>query len=114
LPESTNGTPDDAALQARLTALGRSLDGGRESQEAPPPAEDTTLASAMSLGARVLTEFVAGIGVGAVIGWQLDKWLKTSPVFLIVFLTLGTAAGFWNVYRIAAKPSARRNKPGPL
>jgi len=68
----------------------------------------------MSLGFRVLTEFVAGIGVGAVVGWQLDKWLKTSPILLIVFLTLGTAAGFWNVYRIAVKPTAGPRGRGPL
>jgi ATP synthase protein I len=53
---------------------------------------------------------MAGIVVGALIGWQLDIWCKTSPVLLIVFLTLGTAAGFWNVYRIATKPTGR----GPL
>ena len=61
----------------------------------------------MSLGFRVLTEFTAGIVIGAIIGWQLDTWLHTSPILLIIFLVLGTAAGFWNVYRIAAKPTVR-------
>lgn len=64
----------------------------------------------MSLGIRVMSEFVAGVAVGALIGWQLDIWFRTSPVLLIVFLALGTAAGFWNVYRIAVKPAQR----GPL
>ncbi len=59
----------------------------------------------MSLGFRVLSEFVGGVVVGALIGWQLDLWLKTKPIMLIVFLALGTAAGFWNVYRIAVRPT---------
>jgi len=58
----------------------------------------------MSLGFRVLSEFVAAVVVGAFIGWQLDTWLRTSPAFLLIFLLFGTAAGFWNVYRIAVKP----------
>lgn len=112
LAESPNSKADDEALHARLAALDRSLEAsGTAAPEAKTPTEDTTLAGAMSLGARVLTEFVAGVAVGAVIGWQLDKWLHTSPILLIVFLTLGTAAGFWNVYRIAAKPTGSR---GPL
>ena len=101
--------PDDAALHARLDALSTSLDGENIEAKAKAPLEDDkTMAAAMSLGFRVLTEFVAGVGVGALVGWQLDKWLHTSPVLLIVFLTLGTAAGFWNVYRLAAKPTGGR------
>ena len=112
MAETPNSQAEDAALRARLAELDRSLDTRTNAAaERPAPAEDTTLASAMSLGARVLTEFVAGIAVGALIGWQLDKWLHTSPILLIVFLALGAAAGFWNVYRIAAKPTGPR---GPL
>ena len=112
LAETPNSRAEDAALRARLAELDRSLDTDKGSAaDRPAPAEDTTLASAMGLGARVLTEFVAGIAVGALIGWQLDKWLHTSPILLIVFLALGTGAGFWNVYRIAAKPTGPR---GPL
>jgi len=55
----------------------------------------------MGLAVRVLTEFVAAVIVGAVIGWGIDRATGTSPAFLAVFLLLGAAAGFWNVYRIA-------------
>ena len=61
----------------------------------------------MSLGFRVLAEFVAGVVVGGFIGWQIDTWLGTTPFGLIVFLMLGTAAGFWNVYKIAANLGSR-------
>ena len=112
----SDDTPDDAALRARLDTLSKSLGSETAAEEAKSPVEDATLAGAMGLGVRVLTEFVAGIGVGALVGWQLDTWLHTSPLLLIVFLTLGTAAGFWNVYRLAAKPSAGAGgrRRGPL
>ena len=42
---------------------------------------------------------VAATGVGAAIGWWLDKKTGWSPIFLIVFFLLGSAAGFMSVYR---------------
>jgi ATP synthase protein I len=103
---------EDAALRARLDSLSTKLDAHEAEADGTGKSgpADGSLGGAMSLGMRVMTEFVAGIVVGALIGWQLDIWFKTSPVLLIVFLTLGTAAGFWNVYRIAMKPTDR----GPL
>ena len=58
----------------------------------------------MGLAVRVLSEFVAAVLVGAVIGWWIDRAAGTTPAFLIVLLLFGAAAGFWNVYRIAMKP----------
>ena len=55
----------------------------------------------------MLSEFVASVAVGGFIGWQLDRWLHTSPLLLILFIALGTAAGFWSVYRVAAGPGSR-------
>ena len=116
LAAGKDDSSDDAALRARLDTLSRSLDANKAEPEQRAPAEDVTLGSAMSLGARVLTEFVAGVGVGALVGWQLDKWLGTSPALLIVFLALGTGAGFWNVYRLAVRPTpgSRASKRDPL
>jgi ATP synthase protein I len=44
---------------------------------------------------------VAGVAVGALLGWMLDRWLGISPWGLIVFLMLGFAAGVLNVMRAA-------------
>ncbi|ACK52705.1 conserved hypothetical protein [Methylocella silvestris BL2] len=114
-PRSENeGRPDakesadereTAALRSRLDRLSADLGAARE---APPSGgaegsapEVGSIGTAMSLGFRVLAEFVSAVVVGALLGWQLDKWIGTTPLFLLVFLLLGTAAGFWNVYRIA-------------
>jgi ATP synthase protein I len=100
---------DDEGLQARLDRLSSALDAqrqpdGKASEQDGGSLSAGSLGSAMSIGFRVMSEFVAAVIVGAFIGWQLDKWLGTSPVFLLIFLLFGTAAGFWNVYRIAVKP----------
>ncbi len=57
--------------------------------------------SAFARGFRMSTELVAGVVVGALIGWLLDRWLGISPWGLIVFLLFGFAAGVLNVMRAA-------------
>ena len=49
---------------------------------------------------RVATELVAGVVVGTLIGWALDRWLDTSPLFLLVMFFLGAIAGMLNVWRV--------------
>jgi len=57
--------------------------------------------SAFARGFRLSTELVAGVVVGALIGWLLDRWLGISPWGLIVFLLFGFTAGVLNVMRAA-------------
>jgi len=108
--------PDDPEeLKARLAKLTTDLQAQRDSEreqerKAEADLTDKGLGRAMSLGFRVLSELVAGTVVGAVIGWQLDQWLGSSPWLLILFLGFGVAAGFWNVYRLAAPPQGRRGR----
>jgi ATP synthase protein I len=99
---------ESAALRSRLNKLSADLSGSKD-LDAGKGEKDAgfsagPLGEAMNLGFRVTGEFVAAVVVGALIGWPLDKWLGTTPLFLIVFVLFGAAAGFWNVYRIAVKP----------
>ncbi len=59
----------------------------------------------MALGFRLSSELVAGVLVGAALGWGIDRLLSTSPFGLIVFLLLGFAAGVVNVVRSATAAS---------
>jgi ATP synthase protein I len=98
----------DSDIHDRLAKLGRDLDARNAGSEAKPAASfqgPNNIGSAMSTGFRVMSEFVAAVAVGGLIGWQCDRWFGTSPILLILFLILGTAAGFWTVYRIASKPT---------
>jgi ATP synthase protein I len=92
---------DEAALSARLKSLGdrlRHTGAGSHPETGAPPSADP---SALARGFRLSTELVAGVLVGAFIGWLLDRWLGISPWGLIVFLLLGFAAGVLNVIRAA-------------
>lgn len=44
-------------------------------------------------------EMGLSVAVGAGIGYYLDKWLKTEPWLLIIFLVFGVIAGFRSLYR---------------
>ena len=59
---------------------------------------------------KAYAEEESGVLVGAGLGYFLDKLVGTAPIMLIVFLVLGGAAGFLNVYRYVKKEDLRRNK----
>lgn len=49
---------------------------------------------------RVSTELLAGLLVGGALGYGLDRFLETSPWFLLAGLGLGFAAGLRNLSRM--------------
>ena len=57
-------------------------------------------AEGMALAGRVATELVAGIAVGAFAGWLVDRWLGTTPAFMLVLFFLGAAGGMMNIWRL--------------
>lgn len=48
-------------------------------------------------------QLAVSIIIGFLMGLGLDRWLDTSPLFMLVFIFFGVAAGFLNVYRVAMK-----------
>jgi ATP synthase protein I len=95
---------DEAALSARLQRLGEGL--GKARGRAAPPSDGAgvdraTTASGYARGFRLSSELVAGVLVGAGLGWGIDRLLGTSPWGLMVLLLLGFAAGVLNVMRAA-------------
>ncbi|NVO15602.1 MAG: AtpZ/AtpI family protein [Rhodoplanes sp.] len=94
---------EEADLSARLQRLGEKLDRHRESitpGDASAPRSGPRFAG-FARGFRLSSELVAGVIVGAVIGWSLDHWLGISPWGMIIFLLVGFAAGVVNVMRAA-------------
>ena len=55
--------------------------------------------SSMGIALRMGTEFVAAVFVASFIGFHVDKWLQTTPIFIIIFFIIGSVAGILNVVR---------------
>ncbi len=69
--------------------------------------------SALGIGLRVGVEMLSALVVGVAIGWLLDRWLHTRPLFIAVFVLLGGAAGMLNVWReFAPKPPGSGRRVG--
>ena len=47
---------------------------------------------------------------GCAIGWLMDKFLGTSPIFTIVLLFLGFVAGIVEMWKILQRASAKDNE----
>jgi len=104
---SRDKSSDEAALSARLGSLDHRLSEIRGSRKIGTDQSGNeqdaaqAKASAMAMGLRLSSELVAGVLVGAGLGWGFDRLLSTSPWGLIVFLLLGFTAGVINVMRTA-------------
>jgi ATP synthase protein I len=85
----------------RLEAKIAAAKGGRETR----PHQEEHYSQA-SLAWRMVTELVAGIGIGLVLGLGLDTLFGTAPVLMVVFLGLGFAAGIRVMLRTAKEVQA--------
>lgn len=79
-----------------LTDLQRKIDEAEaESEGHKAPAESAKIGASMNLG----MELLAGVGVGGILGYFIDKAAGTLPVFFIIFFFIGFAAGLRNIMR---------------
>ena len=93
---------DEAALSARLKRLGERLEQSNASRSTDRSASRSAIdASGFARGFRLSSELVAGVLVGAGIGWLIDRWLGSLPWGMFVFALLGFTAGVLNVMRQA-------------
>lgn len=85
--------PHDATdPAARLKALEARIAAAKGMQDKPKPQAEVHFSQA-NMAWRMVTELVAGLGIGFGIGYVLDVWVNTRPLFLILFTLLGFAAG---------------------
>jgi len=97
----------DGTFEARLKSARK-----RHGMDTPAPGQDSARDSgnALGVGLRVGVELVSALVVALAIGWGLDRWLHTMPLFLVIFVLLGGAAGVLNVWREVSPPSVPRRK----
>ena len=76
-------------------------------------AENRARGEAFAKAFRFVAELLVGVGIGGFIGWALDRQLGTGPWLLVVFVSLGFAAGMANVIR-SAQEEQRKQQAGQL
>jgi len=52
---------------------------------------------------KIVSELFANVLVGGCIGWTLDYFLNTKPIFLIIFLIIGIISGIYTSYKSSKK-----------
>jgi ATP synthase protein I len=52
---------------------------------------------------KIVSELFANILVGGSIGWTLDYFFNTKPIFLILFLIIGFISGIYTSYKSSKK-----------
>lgn len=110
------GAPEE--WSAKLDELEKRIRAAREGQE-PKRRRMGGEFTVAHVAWRMTLELVVGGLIGAAMGWGLDAALGTRPVFLIVFVLLGMAAGIRTALRSAeelrreqAAEDAERDKKG--
>ena len=92
---------DTQGDKQRLAEIDRRLDKLQAQREEKDRPDRSGLPKGMAaIMGRVATELVAGVVVGTFIGWALDQWLDTSPLFMLVLFFMGAIAGMLNVWRV--------------
>lgn len=51
---------------------------------------------------------VASILIGLAMGYYLDQWLETRPMFTLIMLVIGIISGFRNVYILTNRELRRQ------
>lgn len=71
--------------------------------ESPDEAVGKEKAEGYSIGWRFASEMIAGLLVGFGLGFYIDDYFGTSPIFLLIFILLGVSAGLLGIYKLAMK-----------
>jgi ATP synthase protein I len=103
MAEGEPGQDPGARQDARFRTLDEQVRGAQAAEAARTGNERGKPGKGYSQGSKVLSELVAGLGGGALIGWVLDRFLGTSPWLLLVFLFLGVGVAFRAIIRISGE-----------
>ena len=114
--DSAQASPE-SSLDERLERLRSKLDNPelakKAGREDPKQGDSSSTKAGIGQAFRLSSEFIAGVVVGAGMGYLVDTFFGTSPWGMIFFLLLGFAAAVLNVMRAAGMvaESQMRLKP---
>jgi ATP synthase protein I len=76
--------------------------------EGPAKRHQDSQYSQANLAWRMVVELVAGLAIGFGIGYGLDYLLGTMPIFMVLFIFAGLAAGVKTMLRSAKEVQERK------
>ena len=86
--------------QNLLKDLDSRIKAARGKEDLEPPSHGRGTQSGLGQCMRIGIEMVVSVAVGAGLVYFIDSWAGTGPLFMILFLFLGFAAGIMNVLRL--------------
>jgi len=100
--------PDDESQEA-LESLQTRLD-ALTAERTPKRAADVSAERSMGEGYRLLGEVIGGVLGGLGLGWVVDYFAHTTPLFVVVGLLLGTAASAYTAMKSADRMARKARK----
>ena len=95
------GQDPESMGDQRLKSLDERLQAVQHAEQVRTGTKQRKPDKGYSQGNRVLTELIAGLVGGGLLGWLFDRWLGTSPWLLLALLFLGIGVAFRNIIRIS-------------
>lgn len=89
-----------------IEALERKVEEVKRKHSKPPPPPKPANPT------RISIELLAGVVVGAGIGYLIDHWLGTLPLFFLICFFLGVAGSGLNIYKITQQFTDDENHEG--
>ena len=86
-------------MSNNLKELSKKLDDYRSKNITKNKNKSKVSSTSLGLGLKISLDFVASVVVGVLIGLGFDMLFNSKPIFFLIFLIFGIAAGFMSMYR---------------
>ena len=96
---------------AGLKSLDAKLKAARERNQGPGEVSGASEGQAgLGYGSRLSVEIIASLLAGLGLGWVIDHFAGTKPLFMLVFMFVGLGVGIYNVMRMSRRQQDEENK----
>jgi ATP synthase protein I len=94
-----------------LDSLDAKLKAAREQNEGPGKASGPSEgASGLGYGSRLSVEIITSLLAGLGLGWVIDHFAGTQPLFMLIFMFLGLGLGVYHVMLISRRQQEEDEK----